>query len=135
MDQNTTQDTPLLPTLMKNFETDEDLDNYVILHAKYFTVIQIQPGGFVSGKGSNYTREEQPTLEAALARAEEIYKERKKTLLVYAVADFAGAIGFNRPVRQYPPSTWRSKADRARDEKKARAEARAVAKAAKNLTG
>lgn len=118
------------PTLMKQFETDEDLDDYVIEHAKYFTVIQIRPGGFVNGYGSNYIREEVPTLEEAMERAKELYEQTKKKLLIYAVADFAGAIGFNRPVRQYPPNTYRSKADKARDERKARA-ARKAERAAK----
>ncbi len=128
MEQDTVQDTTKLPTLMRQFDTDVDLDNYVIEHAKYFTVIQIKPGGFVNGEGSNYTREECPTLESALERAAEIYKEKKKTLLIYAVADFAGAIGFNRPVRQYPASTWKSKADREREAKLERAQIRQRAK-------
>lgn len=118
------------PTLMRNFETDEDLDEYVIDHAYMFVVIQIRPGGFVSGYGSNYTRTEfrveehggdrRETLALAMAKAEEIYKETKRALLVYAVADFAGAIGFNRPVRQIPTPTFRSKADQRRDEARAR---------------
>lgn len=117
------------PTLMRHYETDEDLDNYVIAHAYMFTVIQIRPGGFVNGFGSNYIREEVHVkdhggnqaiaLEAAWVRAAEIYAEKKKTILIYAVADFAGAIGFNRPVRQYPASNYRSKSDKARDERKA----------------
>lgn len=122
------------PTLMKHFESDEDLDQYVIDHSYMFTVIQIRPGGFVSGYGSNYVREEihvgddgpEEALERAIARAKEIYDEKKKSLLIYAVADFSGAIGFNRPVRQYPPNTYRSKADKQRDairERKAKREA------------
>jgi hypothetical protein len=118
------------PTLMRNFETDEDLDEYVIDHAYMFVVIQIRPGGFVNGYGSNYTRTEVHVEEfggdnrAALARAievaEGIYAETKKSLLVYAVANFAGALGFNRPVRTIPVKTFRSKADQRRDEARAR---------------
>lgn len=127
------------PTLMRHFDTDEDLDNYVIEHAHMFTVIQIRPGGFVNGYGSNYIREEivvedndqEAALEKALARAAEIYSQKEQSLLIYAVADFAGAMGFARPVRQYPPSTYRSKADKKRDEIRARAAKREAAKAKK----
>lgn len=118
------------PTLMRNYETDEDLDEYVIDHAYMFTVIQIRPGGFVSGYGSNYTRTEfhvadyegvqRDALSAAIIRAEEIYAETKKPLLIYAVANFAGAMGFNRPVRKIPVATFRSKADQRRDDLRAR---------------
>lgn len=119
------------PTLMKQFETDEDLDDYVITHAYMFTVIQIRPGGYVNGFGSNYIREEihvkdhggdpRAALEAAKVRAKEIYeeKDKKQKLLIYACADFAGAMGFNRPVTTYPEPTFRSKADQRRDERKA----------------
>jgi hypothetical protein len=122
------------PTLMKNFETDEDLDEYVIDHAYMFVVIQIRPGGFVNGYGSNYTRTEfmvedydgdqRKTLDTALARGQEIFEETKKALLIYAVANFAGALGFNRPVRQIPAPTFRSKADQRRDEARARKQRR-----------
>jgi hypothetical protein len=118
------------PTLMKNFETDEDLDDYVISNAHMFVIIQIRPGGFVNGYGSNYTRTEVTfekgkdnpweALDVAVKEGERIYKQTGKSLLVYAVADFAGAIGFNRPVRQIPAPTFRSKADQRRDEAKAR---------------
>lgn len=118
------------PTLMKNFETDEDLDDYVIHHAYMFVVIQIRPGGYVNGHGSNYTRTEvqvsdfggdpQAALQHAIGIGEGIYAESKKSLLIYAVANFAGALGFNRPVRSVPEKTFRSKADQRRDEARAR---------------
>lgn len=118
------------PTLMKNFETDEDLDDYVIHHAYMFVVIQIRPGGYVNGHGSNYTRTEvqvsdfggdtQAALQHATAIGESIYEKSKKSLLIYAVANFAGALGFNRPVRSVPEKTFRSKADQRRDEARAR---------------
>lgn len=117
------------PTLMRDYETDEDLDEYVISHAHMFVVIQIRPGGYINGYGSNYTRTEvtldkgddpQEALAAAVKIAEDIYAKTKKSLLVYAVADFAGAIGFNRPVRSIPAPTFRSKADMRRDEVRAR---------------
>lgn len=142
MTDETTPVEVLRPTLMRQFDTDEDLDNYVIEHAHMFTVIQIRPGGFVNGYGSNYIREEiyvenndrTAALEKALARAAEIYKETNRTLLIYAVADFTGAMGFGRPVRQYPPSTYRSKADKQRDELRARKAKREAAAAKKATT-
>lgn len=132
MTSETSQGGSKYPTLMNNYETDQDLDDYVIKHAYMFTVIQIRPGGFVSGYGSNYTRDEvhvgedgpEAALEKAIELAKEIYAEKKKTLLIYAVANFAGAMGFNRPVMQYPPSTYRSKADKQRDAIRARKKAR-----------
>lgn len=128
------------PTLMLDFQSDEDLDQYVIDHAYMYTIITPRPGGFMAGLGSNYSREEvhvkdhegtEEALVAAIARAKEMYdaSENKKTLLIYAVADFSGAIGFSRPVRQYPPSTYRSKADKKRDELRDRKLAREAKKA------
>ena len=118
-----------LPTLLRQYETDEDRDGYVIEHAYMCTVIQIRPGGFVNGYGSNYIREEvhvkdykdsREALQAAIELAEKRFEETKKRLLVYAVADFAGAIGFNRPVRLIPPNQFKSKADQRRDDLRAR---------------
>jgi hypothetical protein len=117
------------PTLMRQYETDEDLDEYVIDHAHMFVVIQIRPGGYINGYGSNYTRTEvtfekgddpREALATAVKIAEDLYEKTKKSLLVYAVADFAGAIGFNRPVRLIPAPTFRSKADQRRDDLRAR---------------
>ncbi len=116
------------PTLMRTYDTDEDLDNYVIEHAYMFTIIQVRPGGFVNGHGSNYVREEvqvadhdntEAALAQAMVRAAEIYALNKKNILIYAVANFAGAIGFNRPVRNFPVTNYKSKSDKARDERKA----------------
>lgn len=113
------------PTLIKHFDSDEELDEYVIQNAYMFTVVQIRPGGFVRGEGSNYIREEvlvadhgsaDAALEAALKQAEQRHNETGKNILIYAVANFSGAVGFNRPVRTWPISTYRSKADRRRDE-------------------
>lgn len=133
------------PTLMRNYETDEDLDEYVIDHAYMFVVIQIRPGGFVSGYGSNYTRTEfqvadyggvqRDALSAAIIKAEEIYAETKRRLLVYAVANFAGALGFNRPVRLIPAATFRSKADQRRDELRARKVRQVERERARELQG
>jgi hypothetical protein len=118
---------------MRQYDSDEELDQYVIDHAKYFTVVQIRPGGFVNGHGSNYIREEVPTLEEAMERAKVLYDEKKKSILIYAVADFAGAIGFNRPVRQYPEPTYRSKSQKMRDEKLEAAKRATIKKAERDL--
>jgi hypothetical protein len=118
------------PTLMGDY-TDEELNQKVIDNAKYFTVIEINRGGFVRG-GNNYTRHQVDSIEEARVKAKELYESNgsKRTLLIYAVADFAGASGFSRPIESYPPTTYVSKSDRAKqeklDKKKARDAAREV---------
>jgi hypothetical protein len=76
------------PTLMRQYETDEDLDEYVIDHAHMFVVIQIRPGGYINGYGSNYTRTE-VTFEkgddprealARLLRSPKIFTRRLRSL-------------------------------------------------------
>lgn len=113
-----------LPGLMGNW-TDEELNEHTVKHAKYFTVVQITRGGFVGG-GRNYERHQVDTLENARIRAAELYGQdtNKRGIIIYAVADFAGANGFSRPVENYPLSTYMSKSDKARQDKKQKAEAR-----------
>lgn len=115
---------PSLPGLMGDW-TDEELNEHTIKHAKYFTVVQITRGGFVGG-GRNYDRHQVDTLDDARTKAAELYRQdpNKRGILIYAVADFAGANGFSRPVENYPRSTYMSKSDRARQDKKQKAEAR-----------
>lgn len=113
-----------LPGLMGEY-TDEELNQHTIDHAKYFTVVQINRGGFVKG-GTNYIRHQVDTLEDARIKAAELYAEdpAKKGILIYAVADFAGANGFSRPVENYPRTNYMTKGDKAKLEKKQKAEAR-----------
>jgi hypothetical protein len=115
---------PTLPGLMGNY-SDEELNAHVVKHAKYFTVVQVTRGGFVGG-GKNYDRHQVDTLEDARAKAKELYDTdpSKRGILIYAVADFAGANGFSRPVENYPPTTYMTKGDKAKLEKKQKAEAR-----------
>jgi hypothetical protein len=104
--------------------TDEELNEYVVRHAKYFTVVQVNRGGYVRG-GNNYDRHEVPSLEDARIKAKELHEADKlRGILIYAVADFAGANGFSRPVESYPRKTWVSKAEQARLDKTKRAKER-----------
>lgn len=104
------------PGLMGEY-TDEELNEHTIKHAKYFTVVQVNRGGFVRG-GTNYDRHQEPTLEAARIKAAELYAlDKMRGILIYAVADFAGANGFSRPVESYPNKSYQTKADKARQEK------------------
>jgi hypothetical protein len=115
---------PLKPGLMGEY-TDEELNEHTILHAKYFTVVQINRGGFVRG-GSNYDRHQVDTLEDARKLAQELYDADpvKRGILIYAVADFAGANGFSRPVENYPNKVYLTKGDKAKKAKKDAQEAR-----------
>lgn len=113
--------------------SDEELNQAVMDRAKYFTVIQVVRGGFVAG-GKNYNRTEYPTLPEAQIAAEELYKTEKKSVLIYAVADWP-SIGFSRPVDSFPRSSWMSKADKERLEKKKKAEARELARQARLASG
>lgn len=121
-----------LPGLMGEY-TDEELNEHTVKHAKYFTVVQINRGGFVRG-GSNYDRHQVDTLAEARAKAKELYEAEgtaKRGIIIYAVADFAGANGFSRPVENYPPLTYMTRSDKARLEKKTRADARTAAREAR----
>lgn len=111
-----------LPSLMGQF-TDEELNLYTIKHAKYFTVVQITRGGFVGG-GQNYERHQVDTLDDARGLAAKLYGEdpKKRGIIIYAVADFAGANGFSRPVENYPLSSYKSRSDKAKEDKKLKAE-------------
>ena len=114
----------LKPGLMGEY-TDEELNEHTVKHAKYFTVVQINRGGFVRG-GSNYERHQVDTLEDARVLAKELYDKDtvKRGILIYAVADFAGANGFSRPVENYPPMNYMTKGDKAKLAKKQAAEAK-----------
>jgi hypothetical protein len=118
-----------LPSLMGD-RTDEELDSYTIQHAKYFTVVQVNRGGFVGG-GQNYNREQVDSLEQAQQRAKELYERDGKAILIYAIADFSGAVNFSRHVDNYPKSSWKSKGQKAHEDKKAKAEARERARQAR----
>lgn len=124
-----------LPGLLGNY-TDEELNEHVIKHAKYFTVVQINRGGFVAG-GQNYDRHQVDDLETARKKAAELYEAdgRKRGIIIYAVADFAGANGFSRPVENYPKTTWESKSQKADREKKDRKAARERAREARMNLG
>jgi hypothetical protein len=127
-------DGPTLPGLMGEY-TDEELNAKVIAHAKYFTVVQVNRGGFVRG-GTNYDRHQVDTLEDARVKAKELYEADKlRGILIYAVADFAGANGFSRPIENYPKSTWMSKGEKARLEKDQKAAARKAAREARMNLG
>jgi len=111
--------------------TDEELIAHVVAHAKYFTVVQIRRGGFVAG-GSNYTRYQVPTIEEARVKAEELYGlDRSKGILIYAVADFAGASNFSRPVESYPKSNYMTRGDKIKKEKADKRRAKELARAAR----
>lgn len=123
-----------LPGLMGDY-SDEELNAKVIAHAKYFTVVQITRGGFVRG-GSNYDRHQVDTLEGAREKAKELYDaDKSRGILIYAVADFAGANGFSRPIENYPKSNYMTRADKARQEKLDRQAARERARAARLQLG
>lgn len=110
-----------LPGLMGNW-TDEELNQHTIDHAKYFTVVQVQRGGFVAG-GQNYDRIQVDTLTDARVKAKELYEAARRPCLIYAVADFAGANNFSRPVENYPPSTYLTRKDREDRAKQAKRDA------------
>lgn len=111
--------------------TDEELNALVVAHAKYFTVVQVKRGGFVAG-GSNYDRHQVSTIEDARIKAKELYEtDRTKGILIYAVADFAGANGFSRPIENYPKSTYMTRADKIKKEKEDRRRAKELAREAR----
>lgn len=113
------------PGLMGEY-TDEELNAKVVAHAKYFTVVQVNRGGYVRG-GSNYDRHQVDTLEDARVLAAELYTvDKTRGILIYAVADFAGANGFSRPVENYPNKDYLSKGQKAKIEIKRKADARAA---------
>lgn len=123
-----------LPGLMGDY-SDEELNAKVIANAKYFTVVQVNRGGFVRG-GTNYDRHQVDTLEDAREKAKELYEaDKSRGILIYAVADFAGANGFSRPVENYPKSTYMTRADKARQEKLDKQAARERARAARLQLG
>ena len=131
MTEDRTESEARLPGLMGEY-TDEELNQHVIKHAKYFTVVQINRGGFVGG-GKNYDRHQVPDLAEARKKAAELYAADpgKRGILIYAVAVFAGANGFSRPVENYPKSTWESKSQKAEREKKERKAGRERAREAR----
>jgi hypothetical protein len=112
----------LKPGLMGEYD-DEELNQHTIAHAKYFTVVQIRRGGFVGG-GTNYDRHQVDTLEEARIKAAELYAVEQRGIIIYAVADFAGANGFSRPVENYPYKVFLTRGDKAKAAKKAAKSAR-----------
>jgi len=111
--------------------TDEELNAHVASHAKYFTVVQVRRGGFVAG-GSNYDRHQVNTIEEARVKAEELYKaDPSRGILIYAVADFAGANNMSRPIESYPKSTYMTRADKIKKEKADKRRAKELAREAR----
>lgn len=100
-----------LPNLL-NIQSDEELDDLSRGNAKYFTVVQVRLGAFARGQGSNYIRREVPTYAAALELAQAIHRKTGKTLMIYAVVDFAGARNFTRHLTNYPKTSPASKKQR-----------------------
>jgi hypothetical protein len=104
-----------LPSLL-NMQSDEELDAKSLEFAKYFTIVQIRPGGFARLGTSNYIRREAPNFAVALDIANALYKDTGKSCLIYAVVDFAGARNFTRHITNIPPVGPVSRRDRdARD--------------------
>lgn len=99
-------------------DSDEMVEWLTFQHAKYFTIIQIRPGGWRT-HASNYIRREAPTFAMALEMAQALYKETGKSCLIYGVADFVGATNFSRLITAVPhtPAPY-GKSRRAADEKK-----------------
>jgi hypothetical protein len=128
---NTDAQPSKLPGLMGDF-TDDQLNQHVVDNARYFTVVQINRGGFLAGD-KNYTRHEVASLALARDLAAHLYSEdpKHRGILIYAVADFAGAKGFSRPVESYPVSNYMTRGDKAKLDRKRRSEARQRAKEAR----
>lgn len=123
-----------LPTLM-DASTDEEFTAKTLRHARLFSIIRVVRGGYRSGK-SNYERHEAPTLEEARTIAERLRKEdNKNTVIIYAIADFAGANGFSRPVEFYPKSEYLTRADREKIAKQEKREMREKLREARNNLG
>lgn len=112
---------------MGNYD-DEGLLELVMKHAKYFTVVQMAPGKFMIS-GRNYDRYQVDTIEEARILAKSKYEENGRSCLIYAVADFAGAMNFSRPVDTYPETKgFKNRAER---EKEAKARGKALSRAAR----
>lgn len=122
-----------LPSIMGDF-TDEERTARAVQYAKYFTVIQYIRGGFQKG-GTNHIRNERPTLESARELAEELRAENSQhTVIIYAVADFAGCRNFSRPVEFWPKSQYVTRAEKAQIAKEERRKAREAEKAERLAT-
>lgn len=116
---------PTMSDLMK-FNTDEEIDAFIIQHAKHFNVVQMNPGGFVNGS-RNYLHHVASTIDKARAKAETLYREdpKKRGIVIYAVADIGYVANMSRPVENYPPvKPYMSKAARAKLERDKRASER-----------
>jgi hypothetical protein len=108
--------------LMK-FTTDEEIDAYIIKHAKHFTVVQMNLGGFVNGS-RNYLHHVADTVDKARDMARSIYDSdvNRRGIVIYAVADIGYVKNMSRPVETYPAmKPYLSRAARAQLEKDKRA--------------
>jgi len=119
-----------LPTLM-DCRTDEEFTAKTLKYARYFSIIRCIKGGFRSG-GANYQRHEAPTLDKAREIAHKLREEdNKNTVIIYAIADFIGAMGFSRPIEFYPKSDYKTRADREREAKEQKRAVRDLAREAR----
>lgn len=97
-----------LPNLL-DAQSDEEIDQKSLEHAKYFTVVQVRLGGFRDRRESNYTRRTAPNFAVAMEMAQAIHRQTGKTSMIYAIVDFAGARNFTRHITNYPPTLPPSK--------------------------
>lgn len=104
---------------MMKLTSDAEIDAYIVRYAKSFTVVQMNPGGFVSGS-RNYLHHSSPTIEEARELARTLYEEdsSKRNIIIYALADIGYVKDMSRPVENYPAvKGYMSKAERARLER------------------
>jgi hypothetical protein len=112
---------PTMSDLMK-LTTDEEIDALIICHAKHFNVVQMNPGGFVSGS-RNYLHHKAYTIEEARTMAKDLHEgdEKRRHIVIYAVADIGYVTNMSRPVETYPLSKpFISKAAKAKKEREER---------------
>ncbi len=113
VDENLLENNSRIPSTvaLDTARSHEELDALALEHAKYFTVVQVQLGGFFTSRKSNYIRREMPNIVAARELAEALYKSNGKICMIYAVVDFVGANDFARHMENFPPSVspFRSK--------------------------
>jgi hypothetical protein len=116
-------------------DSDEMVEWLTFEHAKYFTVIQIRPGGWKT-RSSNYIRREAPNFAVALEMAQALHLQTGKICLIYAVTDFIGASNFSRLVTAWPhtPSPYGKARKAAEEKKKAQRERARLREEAKALS-
>ena len=100
-----------LPSLL-DAQSDAEIDQLSLEHAKYFTIVQVRLGGWSRLGTSNYVRRTAPTFAAAMEMAQAIHRQTGKASMIYAVVDFAGARNFSRHLTNYPATLPASRRDR-----------------------